>query len=98
RPDRLRRRGAADPRAACAGSGDGMIAHDLRLVSMNRDDGTLHCRVHGLLPRDEAENAWARSGLTRTGIEITDQRAPRWLTRLLDLAGYLGHPKCRPIQ
>lgn len=71
--------------------------HDLRLVRINRQDHTLHCEVHGLLPDDEAAEVLQRAGLTTDAGISVDGGTFRPLLRLLDALGKLTRPKCRPI-
>lgn len=71
--------------------------HDLRLVRMNLFDGTMHCRKHGLLTGDEANDVLRRSGMSADTLRVLDEQAPSWLKRFWDALGLLSWPKCEPL-
>lgn len=69
--------------------------HDLRLVRMNLDDRTFHCKAHGLLPEDEAANVLSRSGFT---VEFLESAKPDPdLVAKYDAINARANPECESL-
>lgn len=71
--------------------------HDLRLVRMNLEDDTLHCEVHGLLPVDETQDVFERSGLTTAAIKVGNDYGG-WRKAFYEIVAWFSRPKCEPVQ
>lgn len=73
-----------------------MIRHSLRRVRANPADGTLHCVVHGLLPRNEAIAVLMRAGIESDEAMVErDSHLPRW-ARLVDWIASRLPARCEP--